>query len=139
MPLSSLAASTGHWPAMVAIALISGGLSGCAPKPIAGGTPGLLTTDGNSIPDVQVALYAVGSGERLGYGMTSSDGSFQLVAADSRGPLELKPGSYAVTLESVGAPTELSRIYTDPQSTPLRVDWSGGDRLELHVPGLTLK
>ncbi len=114
-------------------------MAGCGPASITGGTPGLLSTDGNPIPDVQVVVYSARSEERLGYAVTGADGSFQLIAADTSGPLELNPGSYVVTLESVGAPTDLPRTYLDQKSTPLRIDWEAEDRLELKVPGLKLK
>jgi hypothetical protein len=112
---------------------------GCGPAPITGGTSGVLTTDGNPIRDVQVVVYSPISYERLGYAVTGADGSFQLIAADTSRPLELDPGSYVVTLESVGAPTELPPTYLDPRMTPLRIDWDASDRLELNVPGLQLK
>ena len=114
-------------------------LPGCGPESVAGGTPGVLTTDGHPIPDVQVAVYSAGTGERLGSAVTMADGSFQLITANTTGPLELDPGTYVVTLESVGAPTDLPRDYLDAKSTPLRIDWDQQDRLELNVPGLKLK
>jgi hypothetical protein len=114
-------------------------MPGCGPVPIIGGTSGVLTTDGNPIPDVQVTVYPAVSGESLGYAVTRADGSFELIAADSSGPLELERGSYVVTLESVGAPTDLPRAYMHRESTPLRIDWNEAGRLELNVLGLKLK
>lgn len=112
--------------------------AGCAPAPIVGGTAGKLTSEGNPLPDVQVNLYLASTGERVGYGITAADGSFELIAGDSSGPLELPLGSYVVTLESVGAPVEFPPPYTRPDATPLRVDWEGTGGLDLQVPGIRL-
>jgi hypothetical protein len=125
----------GRWLPTLFLAL----MPGCGPAPITGGTSGVLTTHGNPIQDVQVVVYSAISGERVGYAVTGTDGSFELIAANTSGPLELRPGSYVVTLESVGAPTDLPRSYLDAESTPLRIDWDAQDRLELNVPGLKLK
>lgn len=118
-------------------------VAGCSPGPITGGTSGVLRTDGNPLRDVQLTIYSTSfsstDGESLGYGVTSGDGTFELVKQDSTGPLQLESGSYVVVLESVGAPTELPAEYLKRESTPLKIDWSSGDDLELNVPGLTLK
>lgn len=121
---------------VVLIAII---LPGCGAQPISGGTSGVLTTDGNPIPDVQVGVYAADSVERVGYAVSRADGSFHLITADTSGPRRLDPGSYVVTLESVGAPTDLPRTFQEPQSTPLRIVWTEGDTLAIDVPGLRLK
>lgn len=135
-PLRTAPMHAAHWLPLIVVALVAG----CGPAPISGGTPGLLTSDGNPIPDVQVAVYAnAATDQRLGYGVTRADGTFELVTADGTAPLKLQPGSYVVTLESVGAPTDLPRTYLDAKSTPLKIDWTEADRLELNVPGLTLK
>jgi hypothetical protein len=114
-------------------------VSGCGTRPVSGGTPGVLTTDGNPIPDVQLTVYPAGSGQCEGSAVTRSDGTFELVTPGASGPLELDAGSYVVTLESVGAPTDLPPQYLDRDSSPLKVDWADGARLELSVPGLKLK
>ncbi|MBI1311078.1 hypothetical protein GC176_07195 [bacterium] len=113
-------------------------LSGCGQRPITGGTSGVLLTDGNPIPDVLVRIYSTDADTSLGYAVTSGDGSFELVAQDSTGPLHLEPGSYIMVLESVGAPTELPEEYLDRDSTPLKMEWTSGDVLKLNVPGLSL-
>ena len=130
----STPARVGRWSLLLVLVVAAG----CGPQPISGGTLGMLTTDGNPIPDVQVVVYSADSGQRVAYAVTRPDGSFQLIAADTSGPLELDPGSYAVTLESVGAPTDLPSTYLKPESTPLRIDWNAGDRLVVNVPGLKL-
>ncbi len=129
------AARVGRWLAMLVAAIVPG----CGPAPIIGGTSGMLSTDRNPIPDVQVTVYSATSGERLGYAITGADGSFQLLTADTSGPLVLDPGSYVVTLESVGAPTDFPTAYLDRKSSPLRIDLHEGDQLELNVPGLKLR
>ena len=113
--------------------------SGCGQRPVSGGTKGVLTTDGNPIPDVQLTVYAAGSDESEGTAVTGSDGTFELVTPGATGPLELDTRSYMVTLESVGAPTDLPPQYLDRNSTPLKVEWADGALLELSVPGLKLK
>ncbi len=119
--------------------LLSACVVGCGPSGITGGTPGLLMSDGNPIRDVEVSMYSSEAAERIAYAVTGSDGSFRLVRADSGGSLNLQPGSYTVTLESVGAPTDLPAVYRDRRSTPLQVTWRQGERIELNVPGLKLK
>ena len=115
-------------------------IAGCSPGPITGGTSGVLRTDGNPLADVQITIYSTtNEDEPLGYGVTSGDGTFELVKRDSTGPLDLEPGPYVVVLESVGAPTELPQEYLKRDSTPLKVDWTNDKTLELNVPGLTLK
>ena len=81
--------------------------AGCSQGPITGGTTGVLRTDGNPIPDVQVTIYSTADPDARGYAVTSGDGTFELVMQDSTGPLYLETGSYIAVLESVGAPTEL--------------------------------
>ncbi len=120
------------------LAVMPAVLSGCGQRPITGGTSGALPTDGNPIPDVLVHIYLTNADTSLGYAVTSGDGTFELVAQDSTGPLYLEPGSYIVVLESVGAPTDLPAEYLDRDSTPLKMEWASGDVLELNVPGLTL-
>lgn len=125
------------------LAVLFAMIAGCSPGPITGGTSGVLQTDGNPLADVQITIYSANSAmnedDPLGYGVTSGDGTFELVQRDSTGPLDLEPGSYVVVLESVGAPTELPAEYLKRDSTPLKVDWTNDKTLELNVPGLTLK
>jgi hypothetical protein len=111
---------------------------GCGQQPVTGGTGGLLTTGGNPLPDVQLTVYSAASGECLGFAVTDSQGAFELVTPGASGPLQLDPGSYAVTLESVGAPAVLPQEYLDPVSTPLTITSSDGEQLFLDVPDLRL-
>ena len=113
--------------------------TGCGPVQIEGGTPGRLSSGGNPIRDVELSLYPAAAAQRIGYGVTGPEGDFHLITADSVGSLDLPPGSYRVTLESIGAPVELPSVYADRQSTPLHVAWPAGERIELDVPGLKLQ
>lgn len=110
-------------------------LSGCGPAAISGGTAGLLTSDGQPLPDVQVTLHRP-TGEPVGYAISGVDGAFEMIAADSSGALQLPPGNYIVTLESVGFPADLPRDYRSPESTPLRIEVTSGERLLVSVTGL---
>jgi hypothetical protein len=112
---------------------------GCGQERVTGGTAGLLSADGNPLPDVQLTVYAPESGEPLGFAVTDSQGAFELVRPGAAGALRLDPGSYVVTLESVGAPTELPHEYLDPESSPLRIELSEGGPLYLNVANLRLK
>jgi hypothetical protein len=114
-------------------------LPACGPAPTAGGTTGTLTTDGHPVLDVQVTVFEADSGLKLGFAVTRGDGTFELVTPDAGAPLRLKPGSYRVTLESVGAAIELPQDYLDAETTPLAFDWSEGEPLNLNATGLKLK
>jgi hypothetical protein len=111
---------------------------GCGQQPVRGGTGGLLSADGNPLPDVQLTVYSAASGEPLGFAVTDSHGAFELVRPGASGALQLDPGSYVVTLESVGAPAILPQEYLDPKSTPLTITTSEGEQLFLDVPDLRL-
>lgn len=120
-------------------AVLGAAVAGCADDSIRGGTPGRLTTGDHPVPDVQVTVTRQGPGVRAGYAVTDSNGRFELIAADSSGPLVLPPGPYVITLENVGAPTELPREYSDAAASPLRVDWADQQQLDLQVPDLILR
>jgi hypothetical protein len=122
-------------PGMLLLALA---LPGCGQQPVTGGTGGLLSADGNPLSDVQLTVYSA-SGERLGFAVTDSEGTFELVRPGAAGPLQLEAGSYVVTLESVGAPVDLPQKYIDPESTPLTFELSERGQLYLNVPDLRLK
>jgi hypothetical protein len=115
------------------------GLVGCSEqvRPITGGTPGVLRAKDGGLAEVQVSIHQHEGGgwRRLGFADTRADGAFTLIAADATAPLELSPGEYRCTLESVGAPIPLPAPYTHPETTPLVVTWSATDQeLTLDVP-----
>jgi len=110
-------------------------LPGCGPQPVQGGTAGHLLAAGEPLSDVQLTVFQ-GEGSAfkpLGFGVTTTDGSFQLLQNQARGPLMLTAGDYRVTLESAGAPITIPKQYAKPETTPLRVSWNGAGGLDLAV------
>jgi len=97
--------------------------------PVVGGTPGILHMGDELTSDIQVTVHQVdGSSMRpVGFGVTTLDGSFELVTNGARGPLWLSPGEYRFTLESAGSPVPLPKEFARPDSTPLAVVWSADD------------
>jgi hypothetical protein len=109
---------------------------GCGPRPIVGGTPGVLRAGGQPLAEVQVTLHQQEGSAWLpvGFADTAGDGSFELVSRGAAGPLVLSPGEYRATLESVGSPIHIPPAYAKPDSSPLTVSWSAGDdQLDLHL------
>jgi hypothetical protein len=113
--------------------------SGCGQvQSVSGGTRGRLMAGGNPLSEIQVTVYQ-GNGSNspkpLGFGVSATDGSFELVQNGAHGPLRLSPGEYCCTLESVGAPVRLANEYLHAEKTPLKVVWVAGDaRLDLEIP-----
>ncbi|UUO07602.1 hypothetical protein M4951_04670 [Blastopirellula sp. J2-11] len=112
---------------------------GCGPKPVTGGTSGTLLTSGNPLGEMQVNVYRSDAADKpLGFGVTAADGSFELVQPAAVGPLQLEPGKYRFTVESVGSPVVLPKKYASSKTTPLEVDLQPDQPLELDIPGLKL-
>ncbi|PQO47198.1 hypothetical protein [Blastopirellula marina] len=112
---------------------------GCGPTPVTGGTSGTLTTSGNPLGEMQVNVFQVDAVETpIGFGVTAADGSFELVQPAAAGPLQLEPGKYRFTVESVGSPIVVPKKYADSKTTPLEVDWQPGAEIKLEIPGLKL-
>ncbi|EAQ81959.1 hypothetical protein [Blastopirellula marina] len=113
---------------------------GCGPQPVTGGTSGTLVTSGNPLGEMQVHVYRSDAADDtpLGFGVTAADGSFELVQPAAAGPLQLEPGKYLFTVESVGSPVILPKKYASRKTTPLEVDWLPDQPLELDIPGLKL-
>ena len=103
----------------------SGGVRG-----ITGGTAGELRTGDSPLGDIQVTVHQVedGSTEPVGFAIARSDGSFERVTPGAEGPLRLTPGEYCCTLESAGAPVLISKEFSNPKTTPLKIEWSAGDQ-----------
>lgn len=120
--------------AMFALAV----LPGCGGvQPVTGGTPGVLHSGTETYSDMQVTVYRVEGGDldRIGFAVTKSDGTFELVSNDAEGPLVLTAGEYRCTLESAGAPLQFPRVYSQAETTPLKLTWSSSDvELDLNVP-----
>lgn len=115
-------------------------LLGCGPRPTTGGTPGTLQYGGLPRVDVQIQLHILPTQDRVGFGITTADGKFQLFTPDAKKPLFLSPGEYCITLESVGTdPVLFPPEYANPNTTPLRHIWSAGDTsLDIHISAPTL-
>lgn len=114
--------------------------AGCGPKPVPGGTEGVVHVGATTLPDILVRVFPADSADAVGFGITESDGAFELRKPNATGPLWLPPGEYRATIESVG-PTRLvfPADYARPETTPLMVIWTGDDRvLDLEVPEPTV-
>jgi hypothetical protein len=117
------------------------GLSGCgARQSVAGGTKGVLKVGGEAISEIQLTVHRVEGGATLpvGFAVTTTDGSFELLKTGASGALWLAPGEYRFTLESIGAPMQFPKEFGQPESTPLKATWSANDRnLMLEGPAPT--
>lgn len=110
-------------------------LGGCGLRSVAGGTAGELRVGGEPLSDIRVGLYRDEETEPIGFAVTGNDGSFRLLQIDADGPLQLEPGVYRCTLESVGAPVTVPREFLSPEQTPLRVTWNEDDEpFTIEVP-----
>jgi hypothetical protein len=116
--------------------------SGCGPRPVVGGTPGVLRSGQQMLAEVQVTLHRQegSSWQYVGFADTTTDGTFELVTRGAAGPLVLPPGDYRATLESVGAPIQIPPVYTKPDSSPLAIRWSGSEgKLEIELTKTTIQ
>jgi hypothetical protein len=120
---------------LAAAAVLVAFLPGCDPRPVQGGTEGQLLAAGAPLSDIQLTVFQRdGSGfSPLGFGVTTTDGSFKLFLNLARGPLVLPAGDYRFTLESAGAPVEIPQQYAAPETTPLAVSWKGEGSLKLEI------
>lgn len=126
----------------IVVLVVAAITSGCGPRPVVGGTPGVLRSGGEVLAEVQVTLHRQEgtSWQYVGFADTTTDGSFELVTRGAAGPLVLPPGEYRATLESVGAPIQIPPVYTRPDSSPLAIRWSGSEsKLELQLAKTTLQ
>jgi hypothetical protein len=124
---------------LIVMCAVAAGAPGCGPQPISGGAKGLLRAGGQPLSEVQVTIHqAAGNDWRpIGFGVTSSDGTFELVTMNAEGALWLAPGEYRCTLESVGAPVQIPREYATPETTPLAVDYVATDQsIDLAAPAM---
>jgi len=114
---------------------------GCSgtPSPVTGGTKGVLTSDGKPISQMQVNVYATLPSvidTPIGRGFTNERGEFELVEAKTDEPLNLGPGSYRYTIESVGAEVQIPKDYQDAEKTPLHQPFAGDEVIKLSMPKL---
>lgn len=113
-------------------------LSGCGGvKPVTGGTAGVLHSGSEMLGDIQITVHQLdgGTSKPIGFGVTGSAGTFQLMTEGAKGPLHLTPGEYRCTLESIGAPVVIPKEYTQPDTTPMKINWSASNlKLDLDIP-----
>lgn len=114
-------------------------LSGCGgPRPVAGGSSGVIRSGDTPLCDIQVTVHQMDGGapKVVGFGVSGTDGRFTLVQNGARGPLWLSPGEYRCTVESVGpVPMRFPKNYGSAETTPLKFSWSNSDRqIELDLP-----
>ena len=124
------------FPRFLALVFLMTVTAGCGVKSVPGGTTGQLFADGVPLSEIQVTVHTVdqGSAQPIGFGVTATDGSFDLVTNRAQGPLWLSSGEYRCTLESVGAPVRLPKEYLHADTTPLKVTWSSDGDLDLQIP-----
>ncbi|MEX1041740.1 MAG: hypothetical protein WDZ51_13960 [Pirellulaceae bacterium] len=118
--------------------LIIGGLNGCGgEKEIPGGTPGRIHIDGIPLREVQVTMYdSKAGGNVVGFGISDSEGRFELREPETLEGVWLPAGHYRFTLESVGEIyMQWPAKFTQADTSPLEIEWTGGEgRIELDVP-----
>jgi hypothetical protein len=104
---------------------------------VSGGTKGHLQVGSGGMQDVQVTVHQLASGawKPVGFGVTGSDGSFNLFQNGAKGPLWLGPGDYRCTLDSAGAPIAIPAEFAKPETTPLAAFVKSADEaLDLKAP-----
>jgi hypothetical protein len=115
------------------------GVCGCESRPVVGGTGGHLRSNGQPLSEVQLTVHRRegASWSAIGFAVTGAGGEFELVTNRAAGPLQLEPGEYRFTLESVGAPVQIPREYLQAETTPLAVMWPTSDgHLQLELGAL---
>lgn len=126
-----------HIPSLLLLAVCL--LCGCSDSPAkaTGGTPGALTFADGVTSDINITIHqnSAGNFQPVGFGLTDVDGKFILYQTRAAGPLWLEPGEYVFTLESVGPSIIFPNEYLNPQSTPLRLNWTADlESADLSVP-----
>jgi|GEM_PF-457627 len=113
-------------------------LFGCgqASSPMTG-TPGQVLLNGFGFGDIQVNVFR-DAGEHVAFGVSDSTGSFRLLTPDASRAVNLEPGQYRLTVESVGGVlVPIPAPLAQPDKTPLVREWSGSEetlRVEFDVP-----
>jgi uncharacterized iron-regulated membrane protein len=134
--LTTVPATLSTKPGLASLLLLSCFL-GCGPRPVTGGTPGVLIANGQPLAEVQINVHQMvdNKPQKVGFGISDSDGSFSLVKNEAKGLLRLAPGEYRCTLESAGAPIQVPPEYAAWETTPLNITWREEMRmLELVLP-----
>jgi hypothetical protein len=99
----------------------------------------MVTTDGSPLSQIELTVYNDEGflGDAIGYGSVGDDGSFELINVSRTGRLELDPGQYRFTIESVGADILIPERYADPKKTILRVRCEPDAPIMLEVPSMS--
>ena len=119
------------------LVLMAAVMPGCGSQAVTGGTKGVIHAGSALMGEFQVTVHQVeGSTTKpIGFGVTGSNGEFELVTNGAKGPLRLSPGEYRCTLESIGAPVVVPLEFTKADTTPLKVSWAASDKkLDLEIP-----
>lgn len=121
--------------AALACVSLAAALPGCGPRPVRGGTAGQLRAAGKPLSEIQVTFFQNEGAvyQPIGFAITKTDGSFQLLQNQARGPLMLAAGDYRCTLESAGAPVKIPKQFAKPETSPLKVSWAGTGALDLSL------
>lgn len=125
----------------MAVLLLGALLAGCGDRipAVAGGTTGKLRSGEAAFSEIQITVHRVDQGSTtvVGFGDVLADGQFELVIPGAAAPLQLEPGEYRFTLESIGAPVTIPREFTTAESTPLKMTWTGEEpEIDLDIPAL---
>lgn len=115
--------------AIVALSLLSTGLSGCGSGP-APRISGTITLDGQPLADAMVMLVPADGVGNPASAHSDATGAFQLVP---QGEETLLPGTYKVMVTKLALPkpgepppkpgsSPIPEIYRDPKTTPLAVE-----------------
>lgn len=96
----------------------------------------MLKNAQGGLGEVQIQVYQASDGEVVGSAVTTAGGAFELVRPQAAGPLQLPPGEYVFTLESMSpAPLRLPPKVANVKQSPLRKTWTASDtQLEIVVP-----
>lgn len=101
------------------------------------GTPGQVLLNGAGFGDIQVNVFGA-AGDRIAFGVSDPTGTFRLLTPDASQAVKLDPGSYRLTVESVGSvPVPIPAPLSVQEKTPLVREWQGSEealRVELDVP-----
>lgn len=124
---------TPRW--IIGLCLLSVTWVGCGPRPVPGGTVGVVRAGADSLSDIHVQLFDAAA-QPVGSGVSDPEGMFALRQPEAKGPLWLAPGEYRVTVESVGpTPLLFPPAYSRFETTPLKVTWAADQALlELDLP-----
>ena len=102
-----------------------------------GGTPGNLHTEALPVSGVGITVFRLTDGEYrvVGFAETKAEGDFELLQSDGTGPLFLEPAGYRFTLIAVATRFPITKEFTSPETTPLKVEWTADDSvLDFDLP-----